>query len=283
MKARTFDLRVEEGVELTFERAGTGERAGAFAIDALLAFIGLIVGGVAMAALGFSGDRGVWQAGYSLFAFFTLFFYFGWCEAGRRGATPGKRLLGLRVIDSRGRALTPHAAFVRNVVRWIEIAGPLSLLGAASFDPNSPTRGADLLLYGALTGLSAVPFVRADGRRLGDLAAGTLVVRAPRAALSRELVAPREAAAAVLAFADAELDVYGERELHALEALLRSETAGSARLVAAARIIAKKIGREAPAENAAREWLAAFYAAQRGRLERRLVVGRRKRDKFDRR
>jgi len=69
-----------------------------------------------------------------------------------RGATPGKRALGLRVVMDSGLPLTMSACVTRNLLR------------AADYLP---------FLYGA--GLLSI-LVRSDSKRLGDLAAGTLVV-----------------------------------------------------------------------------------------------------------
>jgi len=73
-------------------------------------------------------------------------------ELGRRGATPGKRALGLRVIMDTGLPITPAAAFTRNLLRT-----------------------ADFLPFAYAFGIVAMLLNR-DCKRLGDLAAGTLVV-----------------------------------------------------------------------------------------------------------
>jgi uncharacterized RDD family membrane protein YckC len=207
--------------------------------------------------------------------FLAVYFWFAWWESGRRAATPGKRMLGLRVVDGRGRVIGPEAAFVRNAIRWLELLGPLGLL----FSAKSMTETAgDVGLLAALLGLFALPFARADGRRLGDLVAGTIVVRNPKAVLRGELATER--AREEFTFDPAALEIYGERELTALEALLRSATAhGGGRAAQAAQIIARKIGAPAPTPADSVRWLRAFYAAQRERLEGRLVLGRRKRDR----
>ncbi len=73
-------------------------------------------------------------------------------ELGRRGATPGKQALGLRVVMDSGLPVTPAASFTRNLLR------------AADFLP---------LAYGF--GIAALLLNR-EFKRLGDMAAGTLVV-----------------------------------------------------------------------------------------------------------
>jgi uncharacterized RDD family membrane protein YckC len=162
--------------------------------------------------------RGVGLAA-GLVAFFLLrTFYFTWFECRPAGATPGKRLLGLRVIDAHGGTLTPEAVFTRNFMREIELFAPLALaLGPEAVLPGHP--GWVRLAGSAwLFVFSAMPLFNRDRLRVGDLVAGTLVVRAPRAVLLEDLSAapargPR--ASAPLAFSPAQLDLYGIRELHA--------------------------------------------------------------------
>jgi uncharacterized RDD family membrane protein YckC len=273
-------VSVEEGSTLVYERAELGLRAAAFAVDVLLALLGVLLLSVVVMFVSFlTGLTDFGTATVQVTFFFAVFVFFAWREASRVGATPGKRMMRIRVLDGRGRVLTPYAAFVRNAIRWFELSTPLLLLlsGKEGF-VGAPW--SQRFLYVALAGFVAVPFVRGDGRRLGDLAAGTVVVKAPRARLERDLATR---ARAPIAFSDAELDVYGERELHALEDLLRAgrDRFEEERLGKAAEIIATKIGRAKPELGGARAWLEAFYAALRGRLERRLAAGRRKRDKFE--
>jgi hypothetical protein len=88
-----------------------------------------------------------------LLAYFGLeWFYPVVFELTRAAATPGKRVMGLRVVMDSGLPVTPAASLTRNLLR------------AADFMPA---------LYGA--GLVSMLW-RRDSKRLGDLAAGTLVV-----------------------------------------------------------------------------------------------------------
>jgi hypothetical protein len=98
--------------------------------------------------------------------------------------------------------------------------------------------------------------------------------------LLQDLSAARPAEA--LAFTDEQLDVYGEYELHVLEQVLRGR--GTPGHFEAARTVASKVKEKigwdgpAPPDDA---FLDAFYAALRGRLERRLLFGKRRADKHD--
>ena len=82
------------------------------------------------------------------------------------------------------------------------------------------------------------------------------------------------------AFTTAQLDAYGVKELHVLEDVLRK--ADRKVMAAVADRIRGKIGWTATEYEMDRSFLQAYYTALRGRLETRMLLGRRKRDKFDR-
>jgi uncharacterized RDD family membrane protein YckC len=136
-----------EGIELTLHLAGPVPRAMAWAID--LAIRLAIVFGVSMVALQF-GQAGM---GVMLLAlFFVEWLLPAWFEAAWRGQTPGKRAMGLAVLNDDGTPVRWPGALTRNLLR------------AVDFLP---------FLYGI--GLVAMLASR-DFKRLGDLAAGTVVV-----------------------------------------------------------------------------------------------------------
>jgi hypothetical protein len=148
-----------------------------------------------------------------------------------------------------------------------------------------------------------MPLFNRDGLRVGDMVAGTLVIMAPKATLLPDLAGeptrtrvPLTRTAGTLVgaprfpFTPAQLDFYGIYELQTLEAVLRRADAGNlaARQEIAKRIRAK-IGWPDPSQAAVEErgfdataFLEAFYAAQRAQLERRMLFGKRRRDKHDR-
>jgi hypothetical protein len=136
-----------------------------------------------------------------------------------------------------------------------------------------------LVLLGTLwTGVFLLfPLFNRDRLRLGDLAAGTMVIQSPKRVLRPDLsAAPAKAG---VSFTTAQLDAYGIKELHVLEEVLRQ---GDAKTVAAvADRIRKKIGWTEPLEISDAAFLAAYYAGLRGRLEGQLLFGRRRKDKFD--
>ncbi|HEY2944154.1 MAG TPA: RDD family protein [Vicinamibacteria bacterium] len=272
------DVRIvitPEGVPLSFELADTGDRAGAFLLDCVMivgaAFVLLLV---LVPLVGIGRELGL---AIGFLAFFLLRnFYFTWFESRGQGASPGKRRLGLRVVDARGGPLTVEAVFARNLMRELEIFGPLVVLTApASIWPGAPVWAPPLAGVWVLV-VGLMPFFNRDRLRVGDLVAGTMVVRLPRARLRPDL-SDETPAAGRFRFTDAQLDVYGTYELQVLEEVLRRSGAPGDR---ARREVARKIGERISWTGTMREvdvepFLSAFYTAQRARLEQKMLLGRR--------
>jgi len=165
-------VETPEHVEVRFELAGLGSRAAAAMMDLVLVSLLLVPLQIATDQLGLETALGRWASAllYLLLSF-ALFAYYILFEGLNHGRTPGKILLGIRVVMDTGRPITPAAAVLRNLVRAGEYAA--------------------LLLPAALTML-----LHRSNKRLGDLAAGTIVVRdhatewrlAPAAAAGEEPV-----------------------------------------------------------------------------------------------
>jgi uncharacterized RDD family membrane protein YckC len=280
---RYREVVTPEGVPLRFAVARVGDRMGAFLIDGTLIAGACVV--LAVALIPLLSMRGV-TAAVGLLAFFLLRnFYFTWFECLWQGTTPGKRALGLRVIDARGGMLTPEAVFARNLMREVELFLPaVALLAPEALLPDVP-RWMRLPALAWLLVFAALPFFNRDRLRVGDLVGGTMVVRSPRTLLRDDLSAApgRRAgpAAAELAFTVEQLDLYGIRELHLLESLLREARPRREALQAVAARIQLKIGWTAPPGTRpdAEAFLRAFYTAQRARLEHRLLLGERRQTK----
>jgi uncharacterized RDD family membrane protein YckC len=187
-----------EGVDLRLRVGTAGERAAAFLLDAaivlatLIAFV-VAIGtvAVALASLGAPGLRDglgsavfiVWLLGF----FFLRNFYFVFFELGARAATPGKRVMGLRVAARDGGRLTAEAVFARNAMREIEIFLPLGFLGASAAG-GDPVDGVMVLLGLTWSGVFLLfPLFNRDRLRVGDFVAGTWVVKAPRRTLTIDL------------------------------------------------------------------------------------------------
>jgi uncharacterized RDD family membrane protein YckC len=143
-----------ERVSFEYQVAGLGTRGIAQILD-LLIVTGLLiaVGFLAAGAAGFTQSSTLAILTFAFGAFFVVFGYFWASEALFSGQTLGKRAFRLRVVGDRGEPLTWMQAGIRNVVRIV-----------------------DFLPYGYGVGV-VVLFANGRGKRLGDLAAGTIVVK----------------------------------------------------------------------------------------------------------
>jgi len=280
------EIITPEGLSLRLTLAGRSARLGALAVD--LACIGAILLGAVLALVYTQAGLGQWtkrpeahHAAQFLFILWTALMFLlrnGWFlifELGPRGATPGKRMLGLRIAARDGARLTTEMVLARNLLRDIEIFLPmvavLSALGTPSSSMVNWAAAGWFLLF------ALFPLFNRDRLRAGDMIAGTWVVEAPRARLEQALSA--QAARPDYAFGPAELAIYGEYELQTLERVLRD--ASPAAMEAVARAICAKIGWSAPQGDEVRRFLDAYYTALRARLEQGLRFGRRKVNKHD--
>lgn len=285
---RERDLLTPEGVPLRFTLAGAGDRLGAFLIDLTFVSVASALLGIAMTTVLIGRDAfdHLVVAAILLASFLLRSFYFMWFEIRWHGTTPGKRLIGIRVIDASGGPLTPQAVIARNLLRDVEFFLPLSLVVAPQMVwPGAPGWAAELAALWAVA-LGLLPLFNADRLRPGDLVGGTLVVLAPRILLLDDLgahtaaqaVAPR---AAPHAFGDEQLDVYGIYELQTLEAVLRrgGGEGNRAALSAIAERIQRKIAWDESRKSDPYWFLRDFYAALRARLESRMLLGKRRESK----
>jgi len=139
-------IATPEGIELTLRLAGPIPRALAWGIDLLIRGAILAVIGITAAALKQSGTAII-----LLSAFLIEWLYPAWFEA-TRGATPGKRSMGLVVLNDDGTPVRWPAAMTRNLLRTADFLPTMYLAGFIAMVMNR------------------------DFKRLGDLAANTLVV-----------------------------------------------------------------------------------------------------------
>lgn len=188
----SYAAETPEGIALSLSPAGPVPRALAFMIDTGIR-IGLWI--VAVIIFGLLGAAG---GAPKLLALFVIeWIYPIVYELMPAGATPGKRAFGLQVVMDSGLPVTPAASVTRNLLR------------VADFLPA-------LYAFGALAVLA-----RRDFKRLGDLAAGTLVVHARPVSLHSEFppapaLAPprpltRREQAAVLSWAGRAMTLTAER------------------------------------------------------------------------
>ena len=283
-KSRPHDGRRElvtpEGVDLQLKVGSYVERFVALLLDFLILLAGLTVFTLVAALVAWL-TKATWVAEsltvvWLLGVFVIRNFYFLIFEVQPRAATPGKRVMGLRVITADGGRLTADAVFARNAMREVEVVLPLGFFLARGEGVDAALIALGMIWTGAFL---LFPLFNRDRRRLGDLVAGTMVVKSPKKLLQPDLADTQRAAAQGLSFSHAQLDAYGIKELHVLEEVIR---VGDRKAIAevAGRIKAK-IGWDGAPDLADRSFLDAYYAGLRGRLESRMLFGRRRADKFD--
>ncbi|MCF6220624.1 MAG: RDD family protein [Robiginitomaculum sp.] len=282
-------LVTPEGIDLRLRIADGGARVGAFTLDLTIMIITLIAISYALSYTAFSmngGGEEVIVAVWVLLAFFLRNFYFMFFEMGPKAATPGKMALKIRVANRHGGHLKANAVFARNAMRELEFFLPLSFFLSALFMMNQGVDGW-LTLLGLIWSFIFLlfPLFNKDRLRAGDLIAGTWVVKSPKPFLSKDLAeAPKTEGR--YRFSQMQIDAYGVKELHVLENVLRKNDPKTVEEVTGR--IMGKIEWPDPEKtentNAARrEFLNAYYAALRGKLETKLLFGVRREDKFDRR
>lgn len=274
-------LITPEGVDLRVRVAGPAERLSALMIDAAL-IIGIIIVGLLL-CLGAGWVMGFKNAEFLLVivmvgGFLLRNAWFIAFELTPYAATPGKRATGLRVAARNGGRLTAGAILARNGMRELELFLPLTMV----FGGGGEGVDAWMYLFGVIwAGVFALfPLFNRDHLRVGDLVAGTWVVHAPKVTLLRDMVDDQPVLHSDFAFTQIQLDAYGVKELHVLEDVLRK--ADRKVMAAVADRIRGKIGWTATEYEMDRSFLQAYYTAVRGRLETRMLLGKRKRDKFDR-
>ncbi|WP_053213387.1 RDD family protein [Pseudomonas sp. Q12-87] len=142
-----YQVETPEGIDLPLRPAGLMSRAIAFAID--LAIRGLVLG-VFFLVLAFFGELGVGLG--SILLFVVSWWYMVLFEVLNQGRSPGKQFMKLRVVQDDGRPIGWSASLIRNLLRFVDML------------PFGYT-------FGAISCLQHPAF-----KRLGDIAAGTLVV-----------------------------------------------------------------------------------------------------------
>src|SRR5579875_1642195 len=158
--ADQLSIDTPEQVALEFPVAGIGSRFVALLLDHIIQFGTIIVLVLVVTAIMAAGgehaqDRlaGKWFiAGVTFIFFLIIWGYFALFEAFWHGQTPGKRAMKLRVIKDTGRQITLFEALARNLLRFIDYLPSLYRAGAITMLCNKRSK------------------------RLGDLAAGTIVV-----------------------------------------------------------------------------------------------------------
>ncbi len=244
-----LEIETPEHVVLDYELAGLGSRGLAALADAVILGLTAIVFGLALLLLPLRG----WLSGVIIvfLQFFLFWGYFTFFEGFRQGQTPGKRWMGIRVVHDTGHPLTFAGAAIRNLLRLVDLLPPPYLIGV-------------LLIA-----------VHPRGKRLGDVVAGTVVVRdRPHEAAAPAVPGPAEESLGPPLLPE---DAW---------VLLRGYRARAAELVPAARArfaarLAERIGPHLPPGAAGVEAaLEVLYHAEAARRRGRQASGSRRADRF---
>jgi uncharacterized RDD family membrane protein YckC len=166
---RTLEVRTPESIAFSYDLAGVGSRFLALAIDFTIQIVAVILIFWALVAL--SGhvrpgsivlartDRVIYNLAIAFIVAVVFLIFFGYFIAFEtlwNGQTPGKRLLGIRVVRDGGYPVDFMASLIRNLIRVGEMA----------------------LGFYAISAVVAV--LSPLNKRIGDIAAGTIVIRESR-------------------------------------------------------------------------------------------------------
>jgi uncharacterized RDD family membrane protein YckC len=184
-------ISTPEGVQLALPLAGIGSRFMALLIDYLIGGVAIVI--AILAALALGGElAGTIVSVTAILAinvlYFTLFEVFG------GGRTLGKRVTGLRVVTDGGGQVGLRASLIRNIIRVLEV-------GVLAYAP-------------AIVSVLATR----NNQRLGDLAAGTLVVRDTK--LQSVVTAPQTPPVSSERYASWDVTGIGEEEAGAVRSFL---------------------------------------------------------------
>ncbi|MDP6444896.1 MAG: RDD family protein [Pirellulaceae bacterium] len=157
----TIDIVTPENISFHYVIAGPFRRFPAFLIDLIAkGFLTFIIAQI----FGFILPSGIGD-GVVLIIFFAISWFYGpLFECYWNGQTPGKRLLGLRVLTTSGRPIDGAEAVLRNVLRTVDMLPPMAT--TIGMLPVAPT-----FVIGLIVMASNNRF-----QRMGDLVAGTMVV-----------------------------------------------------------------------------------------------------------
>ena len=278
-----MEITPPEGVPIRFEVAGLGTRLGAQLLDIAITFIAVIALVILLAQV---IEIGWWLIGLASLAFFLIRIpYYTITELIWNGATLGKRMLGLQVISAEGRTLSVYAVVARNLTKEAEVFLPLMFL-IVNFEQDTVSA----VVSGLVTIIALiVPLTNRKRQRIGDILAGTVVIRKPQAVLLPDAATTSmETEAQSFSFQTHQLDHYGAFELQTLELILRKiERPGTKseslvrEITSIVEAIRLKIGyAEAIKPEDHARFLSDFYRAQRRHLEARQLFGDRRDDKY---
>lgn len=165
-----YTVDTPENIEFSYDVAGIGSRFLAALIDSFIIILVQIILGIVLVVLYQATDdgtaRSILLAVGSILSFLFLWGYYLLFELISNGQSPGKRAIGLRVVRVGGRPITFVASAIRNLVRLVDFLPGFYGIGVV------------------------VMFADGRSRRLGDLAAGTLVVKEQQVVTLASLTTP---------------------------------------------------------------------------------------------
>jgi len=151
-------IETPEQITLEFALAGIGSRFLALAVDTSLQVAGFVTLGLSALTASWLAaftvpSIGAWAFAVLILAGFLIYYgYFAAFESFWSGQTPGKRLVGLRVIADSGRPVTAYQALIRNLLRIVDQLPAIYAIAIVTM------------------------MITSRQQRLGDLAAGTVVI-----------------------------------------------------------------------------------------------------------
>lgn len=160
---RVYTIRTPEMVRFDFRLAGPGSRFLAWTIDmivmaaTIVAF--LLAGCIVSSLIAVSVQSEIGFAVVIIGVFLIYYGYFAFLEWRWSGKTVGKRFVGLRVIQDNGTRIAPFQAIARNLFRIVDSLAPFYTIGIGAVLASQRSQ------------------------RLGDMIAGTIVVREDREAV----------------------------------------------------------------------------------------------------
>lgn len=153
-----FQVDTPEAISISYTVAGIGSRFAAVALDVMIEIVLLLVIVIGVQEIApFSGALSTVAGVMAITLLFLLIWgYYLLFEAFWNGQTPGKSALRIRVIKTTGHPIGFAESAIRNLLRIVDWLPSFYALGVITM------------------------FVNRESRRLGDLAAGTVVVKVPR-------------------------------------------------------------------------------------------------------
>lgn len=161
-------IELADGVEVHSRVAGVFPRAMAHFIDFIVILVLwavlLLLYFIIITRIGqFESLANVSQGVFLLLTFIFMWFYFYLFERGKKAATPGKRIVGLKVVSADGTKVSEKQVLIRNLLR------------AADIMPGFIVKAVGLMIGTYGVGLLSVLFTERF-QRIGDLVASTIVI-----------------------------------------------------------------------------------------------------------